>query len=398
MTTRRLRRFLGLAALLVAPAGALAQQPTPAAPPAPPAPPAPAPPPLPLVGPPIERIETAAAVSTEPLGAITSVRELRDGRVLLNDGTRRRLLLMDTTLTTLEVVLDSLSDIANTYGPRAGGLIPYRADTVLFVDPASYAIVVLDPEGRIARIRSVWRVQDVSYFSSMTGLYGFPGVDARGRVVYRIPAQAAPPRAPPAAGIPFFPAQPDSGFVVAADLDTRRIDTLGVVRLPKVETRPRSTGEGRWTLEQVINPLPASDQWAVTPDGTVAFVRWRDYRVEYLHPDGTTSSSAKLPYEWQRLADEEKERLVDSVRVAQQRGAMNNYVSAMITWSNQYGRPYPPGFTVPEDVTIMPGMPKDWILPPGLQLPAGYTFACAPGEEPAPPAPRRRHRRSASWP
>ena len=47
---------------------------------------------------PVRRISTASAVSTEPLGVITSVRELPDGRVLLNDGARRRLLLMDTTL------------------------------------------------------------------------------------------------------------------------------------------------------------------------------------------------------------------------------------------------------------------------------------------------------------
>ena len=67
----------------------------------------------PMVGPPIQRITTASAVSTEPLGAVTSVRELPDGRVLLNDGTRRRLLLMDTALKVVDVVLDSLSDIAN---------------------------------------------------------------------------------------------------------------------------------------------------------------------------------------------------------------------------------------------------------------------------------------------
>src|SRR5690349_15746340 len=81
------------------------------------------------LGPPIRRIETASAVSTEQLGSITSVRELPDGRVLLNDGARRRLLLMDTTLAVAGVVLDSLAEIENSYGVRPGMLIPYRGDS-----------------------------------------------------------------------------------------------------------------------------------------------------------------------------------------------------------------------------------------------------------------------------
>ena len=36
----------------------------------------------PMVGPPIQRITTASAVSTEPLGAVTSVRELPDGWIV----------------------------------------------------------------------------------------------------------------------------------------------------------------------------------------------------------------------------------------------------------------------------------------------------------------------------
>src|SRR5688572_20085683 len=92
-----LHRWAGFAAVLAAPA--LAAQ-TPAAP---------APP---QVGPPIQAITTASAVSKEPLGTIVGVRELPDGRVLVNDGMRRRLLLMDTTLTSVTVVLDSLTGVA----------------------------------------------------------------------------------------------------------------------------------------------------------------------------------------------------------------------------------------------------------------------------------------------
>src|SRR6185312_7538468 len=68
------------------------------------------------LGPPVRKISTASAISSEQLGNIAGVRELSGGRLLLNDGSRRRLLLMDSTLKTISVVLDSLTEVANAYG------------------------------------------------------------------------------------------------------------------------------------------------------------------------------------------------------------------------------------------------------------------------------------------
>src|SRR5688572_11910406 len=372
MTIRPLLRMVWVAALAIPSSAVAQQQEQPAAPPAP------------AVGPPIQRITSASALSAEPLGAITGVRELRDGRVLVNDGIRRRLLLMDTTLANVEVVLDSLSEVANTYGVRPGALIPFRGDSVLFVDPASLAIVVLDPEGKIARVRAIWRTQDVGLLTS--GTSNLPGVDAKGRIVYRVRAIPEPPKVAPPAGVLYVPPEPDSAFVVAVDLDTRKLDTLGVVGIPKTEMRVRRSVEGFMSMDMVTNPVPTTDDWAVLPDGTVAFVRWRDYRIEYLNPDGTVTSSGKLPYEWQRLLDEDKQRMVDSVKAVQQRAAVNSYIAGMIRWVNMYGRGYPEGFTVPEGFIPPPGLAKDWILPPGVKLPENYVYACPPGVEPTMPA------------
>jgi hypothetical protein len=348
----------------------------------------PPPPPQMAVGPQIQRIETASAVSKELLMAITSVRELPDGRVLVNDGTRRRLLLMDTTLTTVGVVLDSLSEIANTYGTRVGALIPFRGDTTLFVDPVSYAMVVIDPAGRIVKVRSVWRAEHISYYAStLPGNYGHPGVDAQGRIVYQVYARPAPPAVPPPAGVPYFPPEPDSAFIVGANLDTRKVDTLGVVRTPKTEMRASIMPSGGYSIMQVLNPLMSQDHWAVLPDGGIAFIRALDYRIDYLNPDGKWTSSAKLPYEWQRLTDEDKQRLADSTKNVMMRSAMTSYVMSMIRWSNTYNKPYPPNFKVPEGFVPSPGIPKDWILPEGVKLPANYIYACPPGQTPPAPPP-----------
>jgi len=333
-------------------------------------------------GPAVRRIATAQALSTEELGGITSVLELADGRVLVNDGTRRRLLLMDTTLKTEQVVLDSLAEVANTYGTRPGSLIPYRADSVLFIDPVSFAVLVLDPAARIARVRSIWRVQDTYLFTNPGAYYGWPGVDAKGRIVYRVPAQPAPPKVAPPAGVPYFPPDHDSAFIAGIDLDTRKLDTLGVVRIPKNIYQIKQTAEGYFSITSTVNPLPSTDDWAVLPNGTIAFVRGRDSRVEYLHPDGTLSSSQKLPYEWQHLGDEDKQKVVDSVKEANTRQQMSGYVASMIRWANVYNKPYPATFKVPDTFVPQQGLMKDWKFPPGMKFPPNYIYGCPPGVEP----------------
>ena len=333
-------------------------------------------------GPTVRRIATAQALSTEELGGITSVLELADGRVLVNDGSRRRLLLMDTTLKTVQVVLDSLAEIANTYGTRPGTLIPYRADSVLFVDPVSYAVLVLDPAARITRVRSIWRVQDTYLFTNPGAYYGWPSVDAKGRIVYRVPAQPAPPKVAPPAGVPYFPPDPDSAFIAGIDLDTRKLDTLGVIRIPKNIYQIKQTAEGYFSFTSTVNPLPSTDDWAVLPNGTIAFVRGRDYRIEYLRPDGTLWSSQKLPYDWQHLGDEDKQKVVDSVKEANTRQQMSGYVASMIRWANVYKKPYPATFKVPDTFVPQQGLMKDWKFPPGMKFPANYIYGCPPGVEP----------------
>lgn len=340
---------------------------------------APAPPPLP--GPPVRKIATASALSTEQLGAITSVRVLSDGRVLLNDGTRRRLLMLDTTLAVRGVVLDSLTEVENAYGTRTGALIAYRGDTTLFVDPATYAMLMIDGAGKIARVRSVPRAQDVQWLTSTDPSNGVPGFDTQGRLVYRIPAQPARPAVRPPSNVPYFPTPPDSAFVVGMHLDTRKLDTLASVRIPKVTFVVKQTSDGINVMSSRV-PIPLVDDWAVRSDGSVAFVRGRDYRVEWLGADGTLASGEKLPFPWVRMPAEAKDAYVDSVRIVMTRNAQTSYTTNMIVWSNTTNKPYPKGF-VPAPGYVPPnGFPKDWILPDSVKLPASYQYGCPPGVTP----------------
>jgi hypothetical protein len=335
------------------------------------------------IGPPIRRIATASAMSAETFGSINEARELPGGRLLVNDGQRRRLLLVDTTFRTLSVVLDSISETENTYGTRAGTMIGFRGDSIIFIDPVSLALLVIDPAGNVARVRSVPRVQDLGALTSNSG-QGRTGTDAKGRLVYRISARPARPAMRPPRGVPYIPQEPDSAFVVGIDIDTRRVDTLGSIRIPKSDFTVRMLPGGQCCdFISSINPLPLTDDWAVLADGAVAFVRGLDYRIDYLNGDGSWSSSPKLPYDWQRVSDEDKRRIVDSLKATQLRNAQTSYLTSLVRWVNLYGkRTYPAGLVVPEGYRPPQGWSKDWVLPPGVSFPTNYIFACAVGEEP----------------
>src|SRR5258705_1960060 len=63
-----------------------------------------------------------ALSTSEPFVALSAVRPLPGGRVLVNDPGGRRVLLLDSLLQVVRVVADSTTSAANTYGVRPGAL------------------------------------------------------------------------------------------------------------------------------------------------------------------------------------------------------------------------------------------------------------------------------------
>jgi hypothetical protein len=131
-------------------------------------------------GPPVRPLPRAASTTTEPLASTSQVRALPGGRVLVNDGTRRRLLLFDSTLTHFKVIADSAVGAANPYGTAIGVLVTSRGDSSLLMDASSLSMLVIDPEGQIVRVRAIPRSQDASRIANIA-----TGMDAEGRLVYR---------------------------------------------------------------------------------------------------------------------------------------------------------------------------------------------------------------------
>ncbi|MFL5556690.1 MAG: hypothetical protein ACJ78D_12930 [Gemmatimonadaceae bacterium] len=266
--------------------------------------------------PPIRQLGPVTAVAKEPLRAVSSVRALSDGRVLVNDIVGRRVIMFDSLLATATVIADTTSATANAYGTRPGGLIAFRADSTLFVDPASLSMLLIDPNGKVARVMSAPRANDVGFL--VGGPFGNPGFDPQGRLVYRAPPNFGAFRGPPPSGSggAQLPNPPDSAAIVRYDLATRKVDTATFFKTPKINLTVTRTPDGGVRATSTINPLPQGDDWALLPDGTIALVRTKDYHIDWLNPDGTTTSSPKIPFQWERLSDEAKVAFIDSARVA----------------------------------------------------------------------------------
>lgn len=261
----------------------------------------------------VRLINAPDASSPHVFGFVAGVRQLPGGGLLVNDIQKRQLTLLDRSLGSPAVVADSTSGTANSYGVRPGGLIPYAGDSTLFVDPAGLSMFVIDPAGKIARVASVPRSQDAQNIG--TNVFGNPALDAHGRLVYR--GSFARVLAPPPGGgkMPAIPQPPDSAPLVRIDLATRKLDTAAFFKIPKVKMNVQQTDNGfMMTSEQ--NPMPVVDDWAVLADGSIAIVRGQDFRVDIVHPDGTLSSGAKIPFDWQRLTDDDKVAVIDSAKAA----------------------------------------------------------------------------------
>jgi hypothetical protein len=263
---------------------------------------------------PVMALAPVSIKSADTFGAILNVRQLPSGNVLVNDAGRRRLLMLDPTLTKATVVIDSTAGTSNSYGPRATPLISYLGDSSLFVDAASSSLLVIDPKGAVSRVMSAPKPGDLQFLGNSPAY-----VDNKGRLLYRGAMVITRNRslAPGEKPAPIVP--PDSAPIVRADFDTRQIDTVAKVKLvvggrTTIEQGP----DGKMSAKMVVNPVQTVDDWTVLADGSLAFVRGHDYHVDVIDPSGKEVHGSKLPFDWKRLTDDDKQKLIDSARTAQE--------------------------------------------------------------------------------
>ncbi len=258
---------------------------------------------------PIVNVPAASVASTQTFGAILGLNHLPGGSVLVNDAGRRQVLKLSPSLATEAVIIDSTPGTSSSYGARPIPLIRYLGDSSLFVDQASSSLLVIDPSGRITRAMAAPNPSDLRMLVSAPAY-----VDPQGRMVYRGSVLSGAPSAAgtPPAGTPPMP-------LLRADFDRRAVDTLGMVRAGNGTRGSMMAGpDGKLQIKRIVDPLHIVDEYAVLSDGSVAIVRGQDYHVDIIGPDGSMRQGKKLPFDWKRLSDDDKERLRDSVLKAPQ--------------------------------------------------------------------------------
>lgn len=307
---------------------------------------------------PVRPLGPTEARTEEAIRGLRSLRALSDGRLFVNDGGTRQVLLLDSMLKVSKVVSDTSFDADIPYGGRSMGMLPYMDDSTLLVDPSTLSMVVLDSRGNQVRIMAAPSARDINQLAGVNA--GVNAFDSRGRLIYRARAgggfggfgrgggrtrggggrggdagdggDAEGARPTPAASgrnsaqitvngerqTRSFNSStlPDSVPILRADLDARTIDTVAYMRVTNPQISTSTTEEGGMQVNVKMNPLPQNDDWAIMADGSIAVVRVLDYRVDWYTADGTVERSAPLPFAWKRISDDDKIRMVDSLKTA----------------------------------------------------------------------------------
>ncbi len=270
---------------------------------------------------PIRTVGPVLASSTENVGQAVTVRGTSDGHVIVGAGARQKVYAFDSTLKNFTLVVDAGAGPGNI-PIRTTGLIPYLGDSTLLPDFGANALHVLDATGKQVRSMAPPRAQDLLFLGIPAG-FGRPGLDAKGRLIYRTQAPPAIKPAPTPSGgqkVEMTPINPDSAPIVRGDFDTRKIDTVAWLKTPSqgrmamdMKENPAG-GPPNITMHMLINPFPMADEWSLLTDGTIAIVRSHDYHIDWIDPDGTRRSSPKMPIDWRRYTDDERKLRVDSMR------------------------------------------------------------------------------------
>lgn len=231
------------------------------------------------------------ATYAEPFSSVGvgTVRELRDGRVIVADARDK-----------IVQVIDLRSGRAQPIGREGSGpqefgmplrLFAAPADTTFLFDPLNQRYLTIGPDAKpVSTFRteaepSTPRPGQGPVMIGM-GLFGRT-TDARGRIYGESSPLVMGPNGPQAS---------DTAAIVRYDRGTRRLDTLAQVKLQKSAAQVSGGQNNMRVMVGGANPLSPRDEWTVFPDGRIAIVRAADYHVDFILPNGTKRSAPAIRY------------------------------------------------------------------------------------------------------
>ncbi len=247
------------------------------------------------------------------LGSVSQVRALTDGGVIVNDWVRHQVVLLDRDFKKVRNIVDASTGTGGMLGGPYYGLLAYKGDSSLVLDPSSLSMLVVDASGEIARVMALPSVRETLLLTGSP--YGTTGIDARGRIVFTGGSSSPPPSGQPRSPQRQVPA--DSVPLRRVGLATRAHDIVAYLTVPGMTREFLYDASDQISgLIRTFNPVPIVDGFALMPDGRVAVVRGTDYHVDWLGPDGKWTSTARIPFNWERLDDAGRRQVADSAHAA----------------------------------------------------------------------------------
>ena len=257
------------------------------------------------VAPPIRPLGPVVSRTAVDLPDVQAVRVLSDGRVLVNSASSHRLLLFDAALATSRTVAAP---------PENTVLVAGRGDSSLLIRAAS-TIDVIDAAGAVVRSIAI-QSRGIGAGDFVTPAMHVTA-DRQGRLLH-IP--------PPPVFLSFVPREfvgdtivggPEIVPLLRYDPSTNRTDTVASIQGPRRRqaiTRWQNGGRG----VPVQDPFSLiGDDWTVLANGTIAVARLHGYSIDWISPSGAAVPGPAVAHSWARLSAASKQRLIDSMRVAQ---------------------------------------------------------------------------------
>lgn len=317
----------------------------------------------------------------EPFSAVASIRELRDGRVLVADTRDKIVQLVDLKAGKASKVGREGSGPGEYGLPMA--LVGLPGDTSVIFDPLNSRYLTVLPDGKPG---ATFRLEDgapapkaadasepVSAGAAggrgmvmagggrggMTMMMAPRTVDAQGRFYFEGSPISFGPNGPVAS---------DSAPVMRYDRKTYKYDTLTFVQLPKGGAQvSSSSGGGRSNMTVRIGgrtPFPARDAWAALPNGSIVVVRVSDYHLELISPSKQVTRGPAIAYTPVKVGEAEKQEYRDSQKSAQGMGIMRSVDNGRTTTS---AAPIPPAEEPSEWPAVKPAFTQNgvYVTPAG---------------------------------
>ncbi|NJD20843.1 MAG: hypothetical protein FIA95_16360 [Gemmatimonadetes bacterium] len=227
----------------------------------------------------------------EDFGSIQTVRELRDGRLLVADPLGEALYLVDMGSGKRTVVGTRGQGPQEYLQPDA--VWPLPGDSTLLVDLGNARLVTLGPDLRFGATRPI---AQGDFEPGRPLVLALPqGVDGSGNLYFRSLGRGL------AGGEP-----PDSGTVMRLPRGGGAPATVATIKLQGQKTT-RSGGPDNQNVSMEALPLTPEDAWGVAADGSLVIARAGDYHVEWVAPDGSVRRGPPVPWNAVRVSGADKE-------------------------------------------------------------------------------------------